>query len=666
MRDTVIQLPTVQVESTRGANDRSSATVVRMNRAEAMRFLPSTTADIIRNVPGVNIVKTGPWSSRIFMRGLGGDRVAVMMDDLRLNTVRGHGAQSSSIPVEWVQSVEVLPGASSTIYGSDALAGAINFQSHRSLFAPAPAASFTLSADAGEPGGLRSQNLRTALMTKQFGLELRGNLRRVEALHLPTGQVANSGDHGENLSGRTSFSLGQLLADYEHLHLAARDVGLPAFSSAQGSTGVYPLQGREADRIDLQRIGGGRTPDLRLLVGLQTLRNDFTETTVTPRSVRGNYVGSTTNAASDRVTTTARAAQPSLRFRGPFELRVLGEIREERAGGPRNTMVTVRDAAGSTTSETMQTGASMPTAVRDAYSVAALLADTLLSLRLEGGVRWDALHSRADSTGSANGVRLDTRDEHVSFEGGFSRVVGPVVPYGRAATGFRAPNLEERYYNNEIHGGMRLYGNPDLVSETSRVFELGLRSAAPVGSSDLSGRVSAYRTDVDNLITFGYIDQLYGIPRFQYQNVRRARIEGVEAELSYRHESWFASVSGSFPRGRDLDSGERLTDLGAHRAALDLGAPVPVLLPNGHFAARILWSGPIHSTSATLERPSFVTLSTEASCVIAGVRAVLAVENVTNHLYQEPVSFISSPGREFTFSLRREFRFDLSHEGPNP
>ncbi len=666
VRDTVTQLPPVHVDASGNRYTRSSATSVRLNRAEAMRFLPATTADVIRNVPGVALAKTGPWAARIFMRGLGGDRVAVMMDDLRLNTVRGHGAMSSSIPVEWLQGVELLPGASSTIYGSDALAGAINFQSHRSLFAPAPAASFTLSADMGEPGGLRSENLRTAFMTPHYGFELRGNTRRVDGLHTPLGAVANSGDHGENLSGRAAFNAGGVLFDYEHLHLAARDIGLPAFNSAQGSTGNYPLQGREADRLDLQRIGGGFVPDLRLLAGAQTLRTDFTETTVTDRYVRGNYVGTTTNVASDRVRTTVRAVQPSLRLRGPFELRVLGEYREERAGGPRNTALTVRDAGGSTTSETGTTGASMPDARRTAVAVAGLAADTLLGVRLEGGVRWDALHSRADSSGTSRDVGLDTRDERVSVEGGFSRAIGPVVPYGRAATGFRAPNLEERYYNNDIHGGMRLYGNPDLTAERSRVIELGVRSSAPVGAADLTGRLSAYRNDVDDLISFRYIDQLYGIPRFQYQNVRRARIDGIEAEVSFRRDAWLASVGASFPRGRDLETGVRLTDVGTARASLDLAAPAPRFVPLGRLATRVLWNGGVRGTGPTLDRPAFVILSAEASAVFAGVRAVIAVENLTNHLYREPVSFISSPGRQYTFALRREFQFDLSRKGLQP
>jgi hemoglobin/transferrin/lactoferrin receptor protein len=625
-----------------------------------MRFLPSTVSDALRTVPGVYLSKTGPWASRIFMRGLGGDRVVVLMDGLRLNTVRGHGAQSSSNPVEWLQGVELMPGASSTLYGSDALAGVVNLVSHRSLFSESPSSAITLSADTGEPGGLRSQNLRTAFMTRGFGIELRGNLRNVESLHTPRGEVANSGDRGQNCSGRAALALGSTVMDYEHLHMNALDIGLPAFSSDQGSIGSYPVQGRETDRFELTRPGSGWTPELRLLAGQQSIRAYFNETTVTPRFVRGNYVGSTTNDATDRVRTVARVLQPSLRFRGPVDVRVIGELRREQARGPRLTHVTVRDRNGAIASETDQVGESVPSARRDAYAVGALVSDTLLTVRIEGGVRWDALRSRSDSSAISVTSRLDVRDERVSSEGGFSRRIGWLTPYGRAASGFRAPNLEERYYNNDIHGGMRLFGNPDLVAERSTTYELGLRLAEGVSETLTGLRVSAYRSDVDDLISYHYIDMLYGQPLFQYRNVRRARIEGLEAELKLRHGGHGMTLSGSFPRGEDRETGERLTDLGTARAALDLAASVPWMLPNGRMATRLLWSDAVRSSDATLARPAFTVVSAEISAVYAGVRGVLVIENLTNHSYREPVSFIESPGRQFTFALRRDFNFRLS------
>jgi outer membrane receptor protein involved in Fe transport len=406
--------------------------------------------------------------------------------------------------------------------------------------------------------------------------------------------------------------------------------------------------------------GAGWTPEVRLLAGLQSIRADFNETTVTPRYVRGNYVGSTTNDATDRVRTTARVLQPALRFRGPVEVRLIGELRHEEASGPRLTHVTVRDREGRVTSETDQVGESVPVARRDAVAAGALVSDTLFTVRLEGGVRWDALRSRADSSAISVTSRLDARDERLSSEGGFSRRIGWLVPYGRVASGFRAPNLEERYYNNDIHGGMRLFGNPDLVAERSMTYEVGTRLADGVSES-LSGlRVSAYRCDVEDLISYRYIDMLYGVPHFQYRNVRQARIEGLEAEIKLRRGAHGVALSGSFPRGEDRETGERLTDLGTARASLDVSAAVPWLLPNGRIATRVLWNGPVRSIDTTLARVAFTVLSAEVSAVYAGVRGVLVIENFANQRYREPVSFIESPGRTFTFALRRDFNLRLS------
>ena len=64
--DTVTTLPPVRVEGQRSLTpDRTTATRVRLDRAEVTRFLPGTSTDALLAVPGVDLVKTGPWASRI-------------------------------------------------------------------------------------------------------------------------------------------------------------------------------------------------------------------------------------------------------------------------------------------------------------------------------------------------------------------------------------------------------------------------------------------------------------------------------------------------------------------------------------------------------------------------------------------------------------------------
>lgn len=660
--DTVTVFPTVEVKTGRPAGpERTTGTTVRLTRGDVSRFLPATSADAVESVPGINLVKTGPWAAQIFMRGLGGNRVVVMRDGVRLNTARGHGPMSATIPVDRLQSVLLIPGASSTLYGSGALAGVVDFVTHKPLISADSRTSAIVATRASEPGGSQAVSLWTGLVGSRFGAEFSGGVTNMDALTTPDGTVPNSGFHDQDLTARAAYAWGPMQIDYERLHHAAKDVGLPAFNSANGASGTYPLQGRDADRLDLTVSGSGLRPDVRVLAAQQVVRSDFNEVTISERFFRGNRVATNTTVMDDHVSTRMQTVEPRLHFSGPITLDVIGEYRREVAYGPRYTETTTRNNAGEVTAVVTEQSRSMPDASREGWAAGALLADTLLGTRVEAGLRFDALATRSDSLGAI--AQLDARDERWSPEFGASRRFGMVEPYLHFASGFRAPSLDERYYNNEIHGGLRLFGNPELESEYSRLYEVGVRLPANRLSWMPYARLSVYRTQADNLISFRYVDQLYGVPRFQYFNVQNARIDGIEAELKLRHRALGARLNVSAPRGTDLDTGDRLADIGTARASLDLTLQLPALLPQGGVATRLLWNDAVRGSDDILVRPDYFVVHAEMSCVFFGVRGIVAVSNVGDVHYREPMSFIDAPGRYYTFALRREFNLNLADAG---
>lgn len=656
--DTVTVLPPVQVREERPAA-RRSATTVRLERAGVVRFLPVSTADALLAVPGVDLVKTGPWASRVSLRGLAGDRVLLMVDGVRLNSVRGHGVQASLISPDRLDAVELLPGASSAEFGSDAMGGVVHFITHRSLFADHPATSLSLSARGAEPGGQLAQQTRLTFVSPRFGLDLSGGLGWLEALTTPEGRIPNSGDRERNLAARGAARLGGVVLDYEHSHVAALDVGLPAFNGDAGTSAVYPLQSRDADRLELALPGHGPLHAARVLAVVQTFRTHFTETTADSSFLRGRFIALKRTAAADRVRTRVASLQPSFRFDTWGSPRLTFEARSERAGGPRATDVTVLAASGDVTSHTIEEGESVPPARRDVWSAALFASETWRGWRVESGLRWEELRSRADWTEDEATRRLDVTDRQLSGDGGLAWSLGPVEPYAHATSGFRAPNLDERFFDDDVHGGLRLFGNPDLRSERALSLEAGARTRELFGGRLLGARVSAYRSEVKDLITFRYIGHLYGIPYFEYANVRRARIEGMEYAASGRAGAVLVALNVAFPRGFDLETGERLADIGAGRATLDLTVPLGRLLPQGAVAARLRWNDAVWTRDTTLQRPPFATVALEGSCVLGGVRAVLAVRNLLDASYREPLSFISEPGRTFAISLRRDFSVPL-------
>ncbi|MEM7356275.1 MAG: TonB-dependent receptor, partial [Acidobacteriota bacterium] len=89
-----------------------------------------SVAHAIARAPNVRTIDQNPTRARPQFRGLASSRVLILVDGERLNNVRfdagATGISPSMIDVTQVESIEVLGGAGSGIYGTDAMAGVIN------------------------------------------------------------------------------------------------------------------------------------------------------------------------------------------------------------------------------------------------------------------------------------------------------------------------------------------------------------------------------------------------------------------------------------------------------------------------------------------------------------------------------------------------------------
>src|SRR6185436_16773356 len=68
------------------------------------------------------------------LRGLGGQRVLVLVDGMPMNCARGNGPHPSLVDPTQIDRIEVVRGPSSVAYGSDALGGAINIITREASF----------------------------------------------------------------------------------------------------------------------------------------------------------------------------------------------------------------------------------------------------------------------------------------------------------------------------------------------------------------------------------------------------------------------------------------------------------------------------------------------------------------------------------------------------
>jgi len=81
---------------------------------------------IVKGIPGISAVTTGPNVSKPFIRGLGYNRVLTLYDGLRQEGQQWGDEHGIEVDEFGVTRVEVVKGPASLTYGSDALAGVIN------------------------------------------------------------------------------------------------------------------------------------------------------------------------------------------------------------------------------------------------------------------------------------------------------------------------------------------------------------------------------------------------------------------------------------------------------------------------------------------------------------------------------------------------------------
>ena len=96
--------------------------------------LADNAADLLRWEPGVDVDGVGAAQVRPVIRGLRGLRVLFLEDGLRMNNSRRQsdfGEITGLVPNELVERVEVVRGAASVLYGTDAVGGVINLVTTR-------------------------------------------------------------------------------------------------------------------------------------------------------------------------------------------------------------------------------------------------------------------------------------------------------------------------------------------------------------------------------------------------------------------------------------------------------------------------------------------------------------------------------------------------------
>jgi outer membrane receptor protein involved in Fe transport len=178
---------TVTAEAGQVADARNTAQPINViPEEEVIERAPEVVAQVVDEEPGVNLQRTSPSLSAVFVRGLTGRNVAVFVDGVRYTTSAqrgGVGTFFSLIEPSALETVEILRGPNSSQYGSDVLGGVVNFISHAPVYGGSDGEwhGNTNVFYTSPTNGFGGNSLLT-YGTRHYGLLLNLNARRINRL----------------------------------------------------------------------------------------------------------------------------------------------------------------------------------------------------------------------------------------------------------------------------------------------------------------------------------------------------------------------------------------------------------------------------------------------------------------------------------------------------
>lgn len=595
----------VTVVATRTATpvDEVPATVSVYTAAEIERLLFTDIKDLVKYEPGVSVVSqparfgaalgtAGRAGNEGFtIRGLGGDRVLIVVDGVRQPDGFVFGAQSVGrggySDLDLMKSVEILRGPASALYGSDGVAGAVSFTTRDPSDLLTADRNFTArarvgynSADegfteavavAGRSGtvsGLLAYTRRDSSETETNGDTTGEEVTATGGITYANRTLANPQDNqsdallaklvwdfAPNQSLRLTYDGYQSETDYNVL--SGRTARTVAAIPPTAATAVLGLTAN--DKTERQRVGldwrfsdsFGLDQGQVSVYGQDATTRQYTyEDRVLTDRIRDNQFNNKVFGASAwaRKTLATGSIENRVTFGGDWS---------------QTTQEGVRDGTVPPAGETFPTSP-FP---RTDYTLAGLyVQDEIIlaggALRLIPAVRYDAYELSTDSDPLYIGTRADQDDSHVSPKLG---VVWQATPqfqvFANVAEGFKAPTPSQvnNYFAN-LAFGYTSQPNPDLDPETSQSVELGVRFR---DINALNGRLSAqlvgFQSDYDDFISQQVVSGA-GTPAdpliYKYVNFSSVEVHGVEARANLDWDNGvYARFAGAWADGDQTDAG---------------------------------------------------------------------------------------------------------------
>jgi hemoglobin/transferrin/lactoferrin receptor protein len=575
------------------------------------------------------------------VRGIEGNRVLVEVDGIRVPDSFAIGSFSNAtrntVDIEMLESIEVLRGPASSLYGSSALGGVVSLRTldPNEMLQGAEYHVGTKSGyDSADQGWVQTANAALGFGTWSGSISIdrherseSDNFGRNDSLNStrtkpnPQQQEGNSvlaklvNRIGDDQLLRVTLDAGQDRTETDVLTSRVTTASGPSQITTTDLDGIDE-QSHQRVSVDYE-FATGLPLMHRALVQVYGQRSETEQQTFEDRSTRSAPNATPVLSERDRSFLFDQDIR-GLEFTATAEFD--GSIAQTLTWGA-EWIATDTEQLRTGITRNLATGTSSTVIGPDNFPVrdfplstttewAAYVQDEIRfaegSFTLLPGLRFDRfeLDPEVDAIFSADNPGItptNVSEQHVSPKLGALWQPWPALAvHAQYAEGFRAPPYADVNVGfTNLQFGYSAIPNPDLKSETSRGIEVGFRNEGRFGYSDVTWFDNRYDDFIESFVNIGF--DANGIMLFQSQNLTRVRIHGVEwrgllelAELSDALSGFRINAALGGSAGKDLDTGTRLASIDPAKAVLGLSWNSA----DDRFGAQLIGTGVKRNTKA--------------------------------------------------------------------
>ena len=633
------------------ASNKIGLPYVTVDKKEIEKQDFRTPADVLQTQTGIALSRDGSWGTSVNVRGMGEQRLMLMVDGDRLQTATDVAGALSTVSLNQVEKIEVIKGAGSVLFGSGAVGGVVNFVTER------PTYSKSIEVDGNVQTGFSSVNNLSASAAKvnftndKWYLSATGSYRKAGNTMTPKGVLPNSqfNDASWSLKGGMRYGDNQeLLVGYNEFY--GWDIGIPGNNAFPQAATV--------------RYAG---------VKRRQLNGEYVFTDISDMLTKLSIKGYTQNISRD-VENIIKPNASTTRIILPSSLNSTSGVKAiaELYFNDYNTM-TVGVESWLRKSETMRiniTHAADTTVYGDQPSpLAKVLNVGAFALykkvidpkyfNINFGARLDYFETSNDTLFKevfrykiVNGVRTDDNtgriarvlpsqkpefsySAHIDFE---------YLPAMRnkltlsLATAYRVATIEERFKYIDLGSGTPKIGNPDLKPEKGGFSNLSYIYSG----SNLKIKTDIFVNYIFDLIaeTPGTYTPINGTPfnALISNNINKALFVGAEVDVNWLiNKSFSAFATASYVRAQDMSNGKFLTQIPPLHGLIKVNYQLPQKFSAG-LAAQ--WAATQTEAADTeTQTPGHVIFNFDIQSVnykikAATLKLVGGVENILNKAYK--------------------------------